>query len=63
MYCKLNEYKYMWKIYNNKHITYSLPILYIYTEVYILKIRVPLYNHEDCVDDWENKGLCWSSCA
>ena len=41
MYCKLNKYKYMWEIYNNKHITYSLHILYISSEVYILKIRVP----------------------
>ena len=63
MYCKLNKYKYMWEIYNNKHITDSLHILYIYSEVYILKIRVPFYNHEDCEDDWENKGVGWSSCA
>ena len=33
MYCKLNKYKYMWEIYNNEHITYSLHILYIYSEV------------------------------
>ena len=41
MYCKLNKYKYMWEIYNNKHITDYLHILYIYSEVYIQKIRVP----------------------
>ena len=46
----------MWEIYNNKHITDFLHILYIYSEVYILKIRVPFYNHGDCEDDWENKG-------
>ena len=50
----------MWEIYNNEHITYSLHILYIYSEVYIPKIRVPLYNHGDCEDDRENKGVGWS---
>ena len=53
----------MWKIYNNKHFTYSLRILQIYSEVYIIKIRVPFYNHGDCEDDEENKGVGWSSCA
>ena len=33
MYCKLNKYKYMLEIYNVKHITDSLHILYIYSEV------------------------------
>ena len=53
----------MWEIYNNKHITYFLHILYIYSEVYIIKIRVPFYYHGDCENDWENKGVGWSSCA
>ena len=63
MYYKLNKYKYMWEIYNNKHITDSQHILYIYSEVYILKICVPFHNHGDCKDDWENKGVGWYSCA
>ena len=53
----------MWEIYKNKHITDSPHILDIYSEVYILKIRVAFYNHGDCEDDRENKGVGWSSCA
>ena len=53
----------MWKIYNTKHIKDSLHILYIYSEVYILNIRVPFYNHGDCEDDREKKGVGGSSCA
>ena len=54
MYCKLNKYKYVWKILNNKHITDSLHIMYIYSEVIIIKTRVPFYNHGDCEDDGES---------
>ena len=53
----------MWEIYNNKQITDPLHILYIFSEVYILKIRVPFYKYGDCEDDWENKGVGWSGCA
>ena len=34
MYRKLDKYKYMSENYNNKHITDSLHILFIYSEVY-----------------------------
>ena len=45
MYYKLNKYKYMWEIYNDKHITDSQHILYIYSEVYVLKIRVHFHKN------------------
>ena len=45
MYCKLNKYKYIWEIDNNKHITDSQHILYIYYEVYVLKIRVHFHKN------------------
>ena len=53
----------MWEIYKNKHITDSLHILYIYSEVYYAKNTCTFYNHGDCEDDWEYKGVGWSRCA
>ena len=29
----------------------------------MIKIRETFYNHGDCEDDRENKGVDWSSCA
>ena len=39
-----NKYKYMEKIYYDKHITDSLRRLWIYSEVSIIKIRVTFYS-------------------
>ena len=53
-------------MYNNKHITYSLCLLYVYSEVSIKKkwnFLLSWWIHGDCEDYGKNKGVGWSTCA